>query len=71
MVQKIRYVSVRCYVQKDGVSWRAVASIERDPSAEVGADAPAAVTAEFGEVKFDPAEAIADALDRAGFGGGS
>jgi hypothetical protein len=63
---KIKYLSVRCYVQKDGESWRAVASVER----EVVGDAPApSPVTEFGEVKSDALEAIADALERAGAGG--
>jgi hypothetical protein len=35
---KIKYVSVRCYVQKDGESWRAVANVERE--SEDPSDAP-------------------------------
>lgn len=65
MSGKIKYLSVRCYIQKDGESWRAVASVERESEG----DELAAPVTEFGEVKSDALEALADALERAGAGG--
>lgn len=66
---KIKYASVRVYIQADGESWRAVANLEREVEA---VDSPgllrSGTTAEFGEVKSDPLEAIADALERVGAG---
>lgn len=64
MSVKIKYVSVRCYIQTDGESWRAIASVERDVDDKASPESKAL----FGEVKRDPLEAIADALERAGVG---
>lgn len=61
MISNLKYASARVYLAEGGIMWKAVATVER-----AGPDG-LVVKTEFSAAQSSPAEALADALNLAGF----